>query len=205
MIESMNYKAIGLLAIFSILMSCNDQNDKRLAEQAKEAKRKEVILKSISENWSFIDTPINEVSQQTVADWPQWDAFLKEIGGSPRKSIGAYQKKSAAIAKKVDDLPNSIPLHLAKTNIRSRISILITKVKMLDLYIHLDRIPTDKVAELVSEINKELVSLQRQMDKVVTVSKIQYEEGEPEMLQMLKDTARAIPNVMMNPNQPRIE
>jgi hypothetical protein len=41
--------------------------------------------------------------------------------------------------------------------IKSRISVLITKVRMLDLYIHLD-IPDDKVVVSIAEINKELAS-----------------------------------------------
>jgi hypothetical protein len=49
---------------------------------------------------------------------------------------------------------------------------------MLD--IHLDKIPDEKVVS-IAEINKELASLQRQMDKIVEKSKI-VEEGESELI-----------------------
>jgi hypothetical protein len=62
---------------------------------------------------------------------------------------------------------------------------------------------------LISQINIELVSLQRQMDKIVEKSKIPVEMGESEMLKML-DTTRAIPstpipNKSFDPNTPRVE
>jgi hypothetical protein len=72
------------------------------------------------------------------------------------------------------------------------------------LFIHLDNIPDKKVILLVSEINNELASLQRQMDKIVEKNKIPLEEGESELMKMM-DTARAIPNVKVDPNLPRVE
>jgi hypothetical protein len=68
----------------------------------------------------------------------------------------------------------------------------------------LDNIPDKKVVQLISEINIELVSLQRQMDKMVEKSKIPAEIGEAEMLKML-DTTRAIPTTPIDPNLPRVE
>lgn len=202
----MKYKiALFILFIF-VLNSCQNENERRLAENKKEAKKKEIIFNNINKEWSFIDEPINEISEKNVTDWKEWREFLKELGGKPRKTIGAFQKKSAAIAKKAMALNNNIPAQFNQPQIKSRISILITKVKMMDLFIHLHKIPDDKVTFLIGEINKELVSLQRQMDKIVEKSKIPQEEGESDFLRML-DTARAIPNSMppVDQNLPKVE
>lgn len=202
----MKYKiALFILFIF-VLNSCQDQNEQRIAENKKEAKKKEIIFNNINKEWSFIDEPINEISEKNVTEWKEWREFLKELGGKPKKTIGAFQKKSAAIAKKAMELNNNIPAQFDQPQIKSRISILITKVKMMDLFIHLHKIPDDKVTFLIGEINKELVSLQRQMDKIVEKSKIPQEEGESDFLRML-DTARAIPNSMppVDPNLPKVE
>ena len=78
---------------------------------------------------------------------------------------------------------------------------------MLDLYIHLDDIPSEKVLALIPEINMELMSLQNQMDKIVQKSKIPLEEGESDLIKML-DSTRAIPNtpqIQPDPNIPRVE
>ncbi|WP_291150976.1 hypothetical protein [Flavobacterium sp. UBA7680] len=202
----MKYKIALFLLLIFVLQSCQNENEKRLAENAKEAKKKEKIFNNINKAWIFIDEPINEVSEQNVKGWTEWRDFLKEIGDKPRKTIGAFQKKSTAISKKAIALNNNIPSQFNQPQIKARIAILITKIKMMDLFIHLNQIPDDKVAFLIGEINKELVSLERQMDKIVEKAKIPKEEGEADFLKML-DTTRAIPSSAppIDQNLPRVE
>jgi hypothetical protein len=62
------------------------------------------------------------------------------------------------------------------------------------------------VVHLIAEINNELASLQRQMDKIVEKSKIPVEEGESELMKMMDDSR--VPNnnqTMIDPNIPRVE
>jgi hypothetical protein len=205
MFEPMKYRISFFLLFVFLLNSCQNQDEKRLAENKKEAKRKELIFNNINKAWTFYDTPINTVSEENVKSWEEWRQFLSELGEKPKKTIGAFQKKSSAIAKKAVALNNNIPTQFNQPQIKSRISILITKIKMMDLYIHLDKIPDEKVTFLIGDINKELVSLERQMDKIVEKNKIPLEEGESDLMKMIKDTARAIPNVSMDPNIPRVE
>jgi hypothetical protein len=124
--------------------------------------------------------------------WNEWRSLLAELDQKPKKSIGAFQKKATEISKKVTALNIFTPVEFSKPQIKARIAVLTTKVKMLDLYIHLSDIPDKKIVALIPEINIELVSLQNQMDKIVRKSKIPLEEGESELLKML-DTTRAIP------------
>ncbi|MCV2485805.1 hypothetical protein OD917_12785 [Flavobacterium sp. SH_e] len=202
----MKYKISLFLLLTTVLFSCQNENEKRLAENAKEAKKKEAIFNNINKGWTFLDEPINEISESQLNSWTEWREFMKEIGEKPRKTIGAFQKKSAAISKKAMALNDNIPAQFNQPQIKSRISILITKIKMLDLFIHLSKIPDDKVVFLIQEINKELISLERQMDKIVEKAKIPKEEGEADFLRML-DTTRAIPSSAppLDPNKPRIE
>ena len=190
----------------TVLFSCQNENEKRLAENAKEAKKKEAIFNNINKGWTFLDEPINEISESQLNSWNEWREFMKEIGEKPRKTIGAFQKKSAAIARKAMALNNNIPAQFNQPQIKSRISILITKIRMLDLFIHLNNIPDDKVVFLIQEINKELISLERQMDKIVEKAKIPKEQGEEDFLRML-DTTRAIPSSAppLDKNIPKVE
>jgi hypothetical protein len=199
MFYQMKYKISLFLLLIFVLNSCQNDNERRLAENAKEAKKNEKIFNNINKAWVFIDEPINEVSEKNATSWNEWRDFLKELGEKPRKTIGAFQKKSTAISKKAIALNNNIPAEFNQPQIKSRISILITKVKMMDLFIHLSTIPDEKVTFLIGEINKELVSLERQMDKIVEKNKIPKEEGEADFLRML-DTTRAIPNTKVDPN-----
>lgn len=206
MFYQMKYKISLFLLLIFVLHSCQGEDERRRAENEKVAKKNEKIFNNINKAWIFIDEPINEVSEQNFREWTEWRDFLKEIGEKPKRSIGAFQKKSTAISKKAVLLNNNIPAQFNQPQIKSRISILITKVKMLDLFIHLNQIPDDKVTFLIGEINKELVSLERQMDKIVEKAKIPKEEGEADFLKML-DTARAIPNSAppIDQNIPKVE
>ncbi len=201
---AMKFKFIGILSLAFVLFSCKDDSQKRLVENQKDIKKKELIFSNIEKAWVFNANPINATSQANKSTWNEWRMFLTELEQKPKKTIGAFQKKSTEISKKVMDLNNNIPIDLNKPQIRSRISALITKVRMLDLYIQLDNIPDQKVVVLVGEINIELASMQNQMDLIVRKSKIPLEDGESELKKML-DTARAIPNVIMDPNMPRVK
>ena len=201
----MKYKLSCFFFLIFILSACKNDNQKRLAENEKQAKKNELIFSNINKGWVFYDTPINSTSEATVASWNELRIFFAELVVKPKKTIGAFQKKSKALSKKVMALNENIPSQFNKPQIKSRVSTLITKVRLLDLFLNLDKIPDQKVIVLVSEINAELVSLQRQMDKIVEKSKIPVEEGESELRRMM-DTARAIPNTpVIDPNIPRVE
>jgi hypothetical protein len=200
----MKYKLSCFFFLIIILSACKNDNQKRLAENEKQAKKDELIFSNINKGWVFYDTPINSTSEATVASWNELRVFFAELAVKPKKTIGAFQKKSKALSKKVMALNENIPSQFNKPQIKSRISTLITKVRLLDLFLNLDKIPDQKIIVLVSEINAELVSLQRQMDKIVEKSKIPVEEGESELMKMM-DTSRAIPNTPTDPNLPRVE
>ncbi len=173
--------------------SCKNDNEERLADNLRDAKKKELIFTTINKGWNFFDKPINTVSETNMATWPAWRDFMNELAIKPKKTITAFQRKSKTLSTKVMALNINIPTQFDTPQIRSRIATLTTQVRMLDLYINLDKVSDKKVTKLVAEINIELVSLQRQMDKVIEKSKIPLEVGESEMLMML-DTARAIPS-----------
>ena len=123
----------------------------------------------------------------------EWRAFLTEINQKPKSTIGAFQKKAAALSKKVVDLNNNIPAEFNKPQIKARIAVITTKIKSMDLFIHLNQIPSGKVVKLISEINTEIDYFQLQLEEIVKRSQIPMEEGESDLI-MMKDTARAIPN-----------
>jgi hypothetical protein len=200
----MKYLVVLFCSLLLLFTSCKDDAQQRDVENKKAIQKKEVIYKNISKSWDFYATPINTTSEQSVSSWTEFRQFLGELGQKPRKTMDAFQKKAAELSKKVLLLNNNIPFQFQQPQIKSRIGTLITKVRLLDLFIHLDNIPDKKVILLIGEINAELVSLQRQMDKITEKSKIPVEEGESDMLRML-DTTRAIPNTIVNPNLPRVE
>ena len=176
-----------------ILVSCNDNAERREIENLKDAEKKEVIFKTINKGWNFSNPSVSPSVQATVNTWSEWRSFLNELNLKPKSSIGAFQKKAKTLSKKVMELNTNIPYTFNKPEIKSRISVLTTKINSINLFINLDDIPAQKVVTLVSEVNEELVSLTQQMEEIIRKSAIPKEEGESDMIRML-DTARAIPN-----------
>ena len=184
-------RLVLFIVVITSLIACKDES-KRLAENERDQKKKQDVYNTIQKAWHFDAQPLNETSQSLVSDWTEWRDLLNELSQKPQSSIGAFRKKSKTLSQKVDSLANKIPIKYSKPEVRSRISVLTTKINSLDLYMNLDAIPSDKVVLSIKGVNDELRSLQMQLDEIVKKSQIPLEEGESDMIKML-DTTRAIP------------
>jgi hypothetical protein len=189
----MKLNLLYILFFSLLLVSCQNDNKLLIIEQQKEAQKKEVVFNNINRGWVFDISPIEPVTQDKINGWMEWRAFLTEINQKPKSTIGAFQKKAATLSKKVVDLNNNIPAEFNKPQIKARIAVITTKIKSMDLFIHLNQIPSGKVVKLISEINTEIDYFQLQLEEIVKRSQIPMEEGEEDIIRM-KDTARAIPN-----------
>ena len=190
----MKLKLLFLTLISILTISCKDDSAQRKIEQEKQVKKNEAIFDNINRGWIFDITPLNSTTQSKINNWNEWRTFLNEIKQKPKTSISAFQKKAKVLSKKVVELNNNIPSEFSKPQVKTRIAVVTTKVRSLDLYINLNPIPDKKVVKLVSEINREIEYLQLQLEEIVIRSQIPKEEGEPDLIRM-KDTARAIPNI----------
>ena len=176
------------LASFALLVSCKDDSDARLQDIARNNKKNEQIVTKIDKAWDFNAPSTNPDVQSIIRNWDEWRLFMTELEQKPKSSIGAFKQKAKTLSRKVTDLNNNIPSSFDKPEIRSRIMTLSTKIKSLDLYINLDKIPEEKVLKLIPEVNTELASLEYHMEKIVKKSQIKLEEGEAEMIRSLSDS-----------------
>lgn len=184
-----------------LLSSCQDDPKARALEQEKENQKQEAIFNRISSGWNFNSQPTNEASQNLTAVWPEWRIFLNELGQKPKSSIGAFQQKARTLSKKALELNNNIPAKYNLPEVRGRIALIVTKINSINLYIHLNQIPDNKVIDLVKEVNTELASMNAQLDEIKRKGEIKMEDGEADMIRML-DTTRAIPT---NPEPKKIK
>ena len=181
-----------LLLMLLFLGSCQQDPKDRALEQEKETQKREVLFASINKGWYFNSQPKNETSRGLTTNWADWRVFLNELGQKPKSSIGAFQQKAKTLSKRAAELNNNIPIQYNIPEVKSRIAVLTTKVNAVNLYIHLNQIPDQKIVQLVQEINTVVASLQWQLDEIKRKSEIKIEDGEGDMIRML-DTARAIP------------
>lgn len=198
----MKAKIFLLLFTFVLFLSCQDESKLRIIEQKKEAQKKEIVFAKISKGWNFNTQPINATSQKLLTNWGEWRVFLKELSQKPKSSIGAFQQKAKTLSKKVVDLNNHIPFAYSKPEIKSRISVIVTKVNAIDLFIHLNQIPDNKIVQLVQEVNADIIAIQMQLEEIDRKNSIKTEDGESDMIRML-DTVRAIPNVQDPKSKPQ--
>lgn len=189
----MKLKVVYLFLFSFLILSCQNDNQERILEQQKEAKKKEVIFNNINAAWQFNIPSMEPGAQAVASSWKEWRDFVNEINLKPKSTIGAFQRKSSTLSKKVTELNINIPYNYNLPAIKSRISVLTTKIKTLDLFIHLNQIPDTKVISILKEINIEITSLQMQMQEIIRKSLIPMEEYESDIIRM-KDTSRAIPN-----------
>ena len=160
----MKLHILYILPFAFFAFSCQDNSAERLADQKKEAQKKEIIFANISKGWVFTNPQTSPNTQAKINNWMEWRAFVTEINQKPKSSIGAFQKKASILSKKVIELNNNIPLEFNKPQIRSRITVLTTKIKALDLYIHLQQIPDKKVIQFINDSNIEITSLTLQFE-----------------------------------------
>ena len=190
----MKLKLLFLTLISVLTISCQDDTSQRKIEQEKQAKKSQAIFDNINRGWIFEIMPLEPTTQSKINNWNEWRTFLNEISQKPKSSISAFQKKAKVLSKKASDLNNNIPTEFNKPQVKTRIAVVTTKVRSLDLYINLSTIPDKKVIQLINEINREIEYLQLQLEEIVIRSQIPKEEGEPDLIRM-KDTTRAIPNL----------
>ena len=191
-----------ILASSVLTISCKDDSGTRLQDIARNDKKNEQIFSKIDKAWDFNAPSTNQDVQNIIQNWDEWRLFTTELEQKPKSSIGAFKQKAKTLSKKVTDLSNNIPKSFDKPEIRSRIMTLATKIKSLDLYINLDKIPEEKVLKLIPEVNAELESLKYHMEKIVKKSQIRLEEGEAEMIRSLSDSIQkpARPKITIDPN-----
>jgi len=189
-----------------MLFSCKDDDAKRQAETIKTAKLNDSILKVISENWRFNIAPLNPKVEERLSGWNEWQQFNDELAQKPVGSLNAYREKTKTLVTKTELLKTGLPAFFDKPQVRSRISVLDTRMKSLYTYISLDIIPEKKVIQLIGEITHEVTSLQNQMNELIILNEVPKEMGEDEMLKAMDTVRMANPDMMPQPpaNTPSI-
>lgn len=179
--------------------SCEDDEKQRREATLRAEKQNDSILKIISNNWQFKVAPATPKVQVRITTWNEWQQFRNELSQKPTGSLRAYRQKTKNLVNRADQLKNNIPLMFDKPQVRSRLGVLITKIKSLYTYLNLEVIQEKKVLELLGEVTRETESVQNQLDEIIRISEIPREVGEEEMLRALDTTRMANPDRATQP------
>lgn len=206
-----NMKYLKFILLFSLafaLFSCQDDEKQRIAETLRTLKQNDSILKVISRNWKFDAPPPTPKVAERIRDWNEYQQLISELKQKPTGTINAYLQKTKTLVNKADQLKNHLPPFFDKPQVRSRLGVLITKIKSLYTYMSIETIPDKKVILIIGEINHEVIALQNQLDEIIRISEIPKEQGEEEMLRAL-DTVRlanpgAVPPQAVSPQSRQV-
>jgi len=175
--------------------SCQDDKQHQIDAQ-KIAQKNAVVFKNISKMWQFQFPSARPEVTATLNSWNAWRQFEIELLQKPKSTLSAFQLKTKNIVAKADVLAATLPVEYNKPQVLCRIATLNTKLKSLDMYLHLNVIPDQKIANLILEINEEIKGLYNQWDEIIIKKAIPNEIGEDLMLQALDTTRNARPDVM---------
>lgn len=190
------YKSIFLLLVSILLLSCNDEtvqidNEKIIAKRNK-------TFNLVSSSWNLSVPPLSPLVQSQVANWNDWQQFVIELNQKPKSNFTAFQLKTKNLAGKADTLQFTIPPIFDKPQVKSRITSLSTKIKLLDTFLNLTDVPENKIKQLIPEINQELFALTSQWEEINIKNQIPREAGEEYLIKALDTTRNANADIMQD-------
>ena len=189
------YKSILIIFISVFLFSCEEDTTK--AENEKIIAKNAQTFNLINSVWNLSIPTTSPNVKNELANWNAWQQFVIEINQKPKSNLTAFQLKTKNLSSKIDSLQFDIPFQFDKPQVKSRISALSTKIKMLDNFIQLTDVPQNKIKALIPEINLEIAALVGQWEEIYIKKQIPVEEGESYMIKALDTTRNANPELMM--------
>ncbi len=189
------YKSILIIFISVFLFSCEEDTTK--AENEKIIAKNAQTFNLINSVWNLSIPTTSPNVKNELANWNAWQQFVIEINQKPKSNLTAFQLKTKNLSSKIDSLQFDIPFQFDKPQVKSRISALSTKIKMLDNFIQLTDVPQNKIKALIPEINQEIAALVGQWEEIYIKKQIPVEEGESYMIKALDTTRNANPELMM--------
>ena len=199
----MKYIISFCLLLTLLLSACKDDSKTHEIEIAKAVKEKELAFNTINKTWNFAPRNLSPEAQAILSNWTEWRLFIAELNQKPKGTIGAFQRKVNILVKSGEAMNTSIPERINKPQIKSRMMALVTKIKSLDTFINLDRIPEKKIVGIITDLNTEVFAFQDQIEEIVRRNHIQREEGEQEMLNSINGMGS--PSESVKPTAPKEE
>jgi hypothetical protein len=193
---------ILLLSLFMAFFSCQDDTAQRAAEIKEITQKNHNAFQDIKSKWNFsIPQPTAGAATQ-MANWQEWKLYVKELQQKPKPTLQDYRAKAKLMVTRTEGLLNNMPPLFDNPAVRTRISVLITKVRLISTFLSADNnIPASRITGLVADINRESGLLLLQFDELVRRSQIRTEQGEEEMIRALDTVRMANPDAMGQPGQ----
>ena len=184
-------RLVSFLALLCFCVACNQAPDTQKEDRKKQLAKDQEAFQAIEKAWVFDPSVLYPETQSFTGGWNSLVAFRNFLVQKPKTSLQAFKEKAKTLHEKSLLRTDDIPQGLQKQEIFSRVHVIQTECKNLEMYLALQQVPVKEVNYTVVQLNQAIIDLENRINEMHTKSKIPLEKGELEMLQRLKDTSRA--------------
>lgn len=189
--KNKTFAIIPLLFVAIIVSSCKKEEHNADIYKNQMQQRQDSIFNQIEQSWNFVIPASATEVEQSLSNWKIWNEFVDEITLKPITSITAYQKKIDQIEAKLNSVMYlKYPDEFNTPDIKARVSVLMTSLKNLHMYLRLNPIDSDKVTFYINEVQNDINNLMDQMQTNIKRKSLPQTVLEKNMLQQVLDTIR---------------
>ena len=178
-----------ILASFAMLLamafSCNSSGEQAEATQ-EDAQDSTAIYGSAS----IMLPKINAAATPIVNDWSIFDDFENELVAINTLSLAEIRSRSERLVSFSDSLVKTVPDTLADQSVISRLTVLKTRVRLLDQAVNSERPKSAAISECFKELNMSLANLKIRINEKLLKDKINLDRRESEAAEREKQQAK---------------
>src|SRR5690606_2711808 len=179
-----------------VLCGCKKTTSDTYSLNEEQVRRQDSLFNNVNQKWIFEQPETPKIVQDKISEWKDWHNLLDEYTSKPLSSISAFREEAENLAKLGDKLAATVPEEFKNPAVLSRIALLNTHLQDLDMYMQLDQVPDKKIAEILTNINKNTQSIILQMEEILLKKNIPLEEGEENLYQNIDTVKRATLKVL---------
>ena len=180
---------LAILASFAMLLtfafSCNSSGEESEATQEK-AQDSTAIYGSAS----IMLPKINAAATSIVNDWSIFDDFENELVAINTLSLAEIRSRSERLVSFSDSLVKTVPDTLADQSVISRLTVLKTRVRLLDQAVNSERPKAATISDCFKELNMSLANLKIRINEKLLKDKINLDRRESEAAEREKQQAK---------------
>ncbi|MEZ4778186.1 MAG: hypothetical protein R2786_02245 [Flavobacteriaceae bacterium] len=175
----MNYLPFYFI-VFWVFMSCNNSSSE---ENIQENKMIDTIVFASKD---FALPVLNPNAQEIVGNWPIFQEFKSEALGLKKLHLADLKSKTERLLTQVDSLSKNIPDTLFSNAIQSRISIVKTRINLLNQEVNKGRTNPEEIEKNLTETQKAIVTFLVHINEKVLKDKIDFQRKDDEEKELEK-------------------
>lgn len=174
----------GLAILLVFTFSCNSGT-----QQSQEQQSSTQDSTAFYGSASVMLPKINPAATPIVNDWSIFDDFENELVALNTLSLAEIRSRSERLVTFSDSLVKTVPDTLAEQSVISRMTVLKTRVRLLDQAVNSERPKAAVISECFTELNMALANLKIRINEKILKDRINLDRKESEAAEREKQQA----------------